>query len=206
MSLYPNWLIIEGRRYKPETAPVKLLARLKHDIERNPRPARNFGSLIIIPQPFRASPDQQVPVKNYPALIDLLCELNPTYTRERALQLLGTGLCWCNGQWGVFSAAIITGGAVLEVERIEGGRVYFKSILISDPAPSAEYVLANHLSAIATSVHTDGTPGVMTRPNGNGTRSQVRMFIVRKTVEPLWFPAGDVQLLDFDPPSPVWVP
>jgi len=194
------------------------LYRIPHDCEldangkfvlgkRDGVPQREFPT-DPIPEPFRASPDQTIPVKNYLELLDLLCELNPEYTRERALQLLGTGLCWCNNTDGIFSAAIITGGAMLEKEYTENGKVYFKSILISDPVPTADYVLANHLSTIATSVHKDGRIGIMTRPNGYGSRSPVRMFIVRKTIEPLWFPEDELHKLpdDFDPLSPIWLP
>lgn len=192
----------------PPPPPMPLLARLKHDKERSPMPARDFGATNIIPEPFRAKPGQTIPVKNYPALISLLMALNPSYTEARARDLLGEGLCWCNSQWGVMTDSVITGGAVLEVEKIEAGRVYFKSILISGPIPTAEYVLSHHLSTLAVSVKKDRTPVMMTRPNGYGTRSQVRMFIVRKTVEPLWFPAADVQILPsgWEPPSPVWLP
>lgn len=199
--------------YKPvATAPI--LARLKHDIERTPRWSRNFGTAEIIPEPFRAYPGQTIPVKNYADLVYLLYDLNPSYLPSRVEALLDTGLCWCNPAWGVMTDSVITGGAVLEVEKIDAGRVYFRSILISDPIPSAEYVLSHHLSTIATSVHRDGRPCIMTRPNGcrnpDGTpeRSQVRMFIVRANPEPLWFLAEDVQILEpgFEPPSAVWMP
>jgi hypothetical protein len=195
----------------PRVAPAPVLCRLKHDVERSPMTDRSWGTLDIIPQPFRSYPGQTV---NCGKLFDLLCELNPSYTRERVTDLLGTGLCWCNAQWGVMTDSIITGGAVLEVERIEAGRVYFKSILVSDPAPTAEYVLSHHLSAIATSVKRDGTPRILTRPNGyrnpDGTaaRSPVRMFIVRSKPEPLWFAAADVQILPpgVDPANdPLWM-
>jgi hypothetical protein len=198
----------------PPVVSSPLLARLKHDCERTSPPARSWGDLQIIPQPFRAQPGQTIPVKNYPGLFDLLCALNPSYTRDRARQLLDPGLCWCNAQWGVMTDSIITGGAVLEVEQIENSRVYFRSILISNPVPSAEYVLSHHLSTIATSVKRDGTPRILTRPNGyrnadgSAKRSPVRMFIVRSQPEPLWFPAEDVQLLPpgFEPPDVLWMP
>jgi len=197
-------------RISSQSPPVKLLARLKHDIERNPRPDRNFAT-DPIPQPFRAEPSQTIPVKNHPALIDLLCELNLLYTRERAEQWLGPGLCYTNQTWGVFHAPVITGGAVLEVLKIEESRVYFKSILISDPVPTVQQVLDNHLSHIGTSVHMDGRPGIMTRPDGRykGSRSPFRMFIVREISEDLSFPVNDVQLLPpgVDPSdNPLWMP
>jgi len=202
---------------KPVLTPAPLW-RIPHDCERDAagnfvlgkrdgKPAREFPT-DPIPEPFWAFPDQTVPVKNYPVLLDLLHDLNPTYTRERMLQLLGTGLCWCNNTWGVFSKAIITGGAVLEAERVEGGRVYFKSILISDPVPSAQEVLDNHLSTIAVSVHVDGRVGIMTRPNGYGGRSPIRMYIVRKTIEPLWMWERQLHRLPdgVDPSDPTWLP
>lgn len=207
-----------AKHTEPVLPPVtRLLFRLPHDEERDANgdyTGRRDGTIrgssdYIIPEPFRAQPDQTIPVKNYSRLLDLLCELNPTFTRDRAMDLLGTGLCWCNGSWGVFSAAIITGGAVLEAERVEGGKVYFKSILISDPTPTKDYVLANHLSAIATSVN-GSEVNILTRPDGRGfqTRSPVRMFIIRKTIEPLWMYERQLHQLPpgFEPDSPVWMP
>ena len=200
---------------KPVLTPAPLW-RIPHDCERDAagnfvlgkrdgKPAREFPT-DPIPEPFRAWPDQTIPVKNYPTLFNLLCELNPGYTRVRALELLGTGLCWCNNTWGVFSAAIITGGAVLEEDHVENGRVYFKSINILEPIPGTQYVLDNHLSTIATSVHRDGRVGFMTRPNGYGSRSQIRMFIVSKL--PLWLPEVELHKLPlgFEPLSTVWMP
>lgn len=177
-------------------APSVQLCRILHDCERAHPEARNWVT-DLIPEPFRASPSQTIPIKNYPALLSLHYTLNPTYTHERADDILGPGLCFCNQNWGVENDAIITGGAVLEVLGVEAGRVYVNSILISDPIPTAEYVLAHHLSFLAVSVHKDLRVGYMTRPDGgpDGHRSKVRMFVVRKTVEPLWFPAEDVQLL-----------
>lgn len=212
-------------RYRMEelvvSPPPVRLCRIPHDIERDERgkfvlgkrdgkPREKPAGIItnVIPEPFRSWPDQTIPVKNYPALLSLHYALNPEYTRLRADQLLGTGLCWCNGTWGVYSAAIITGGNVLEVERVEGGRVYFKSILISDPAPTLQKVYDDHLYQIGTSINAlSGDLAEMTRPNGYGTRSKVRMLVVREKPEPLWLPEDEIHLLPagFEPPSAVWL-
>jgi hypothetical protein len=199
--------------------PAVRLFRIPHDCERDANHKFVYGKrdgsssfrtfkTDPIPQPYRAWPDQTIPVKRYPALLNLLWELNPEYTYEKAMAHLNDALCWCNGVWGIFSAAIITAGAVLEAERVEGNRVYFKSILVSGPTPTAEYVLNNHLSALATSVHQDGRPGFMTRANGYGTRSKVRMFIVREKPEPLWIPKDELHELPagFNPPDELWKP
>lgn len=194
-------LAVQGYKTAPLTftvapSPVQMLCRLLHDAERTHPEARNWVT-DLIPEPFRARPSQTIPIKNYGALLNLLADLNPGYTQARADDILGPGLVFCNQTWGVENDAIITGGAVLEVLKIESGRVYVNSILISDPIPTRDYVLAHHLSYLAVSVHRDLSVGYMTRPDGqpNGHRSKVRMFVVRKTVEPLWFAADDVMIL-----------
>ena len=208
--------------YKEPVAPpvsTASLYRVPHDCERdadlkfvwgkrNGSPSYRDFIISPIPAPFRVQPEQVVPIKNDPKLIDLLCALNPDFTRERVTFFLDVGLIWCNTQWGVFHTPLVTGGAVLEAERVEGGRVYFKSIRLGDPVPTAAEVLKQHMSYIATSVHRDGRVQIMTRANGSSGRSPVRMFMVRKTVEPLWLPENELHRLPqgFEPPSAIWMP
>lgn len=96
MSL-PQTIYIGGAKYS-KPAP-KLLYRIPHDMERDSRgkfvlgkrdgtPSRYFPTNPI-PEPYWAYPDQTVPVKNFPRLVSMIEELNPEYTRDRALQLLG---------------------------------------------------------------------------------------------------------------------
>lgn len=218
-----EYFIYKDRTFIPDPTP-KLLYRIPHDIERTSpgsdasgaytgrqdgRVRDNNTNSVAIPEPFRANPDSTIPVKNYPIMIDLLCQLNPSFTRSRAEDLLGTGLCWCNREWGVFHAPIITGGAILEAEKVEDGKVYFKSIVIDEYIPTLPEVLSNHLSAIATSVNRSGEPNILMRESGTIGDSPVRMFIVStKDKSPLWFYENSLHKLPagFEPPSPIWMP
>lgn len=202
--------------------PSGIYGRIPHDIERDEKgkfvlgkrdgkPRSKPPGIVtnIIPEPFRAWDDQTINVKKYPALLNLHYALNKEYTKLRADLLLGTGLCWCNTQWGVYSAAIITGGNVLKILERKDGKVYFDSILISDPAPTLKYVMDNHLYQIGTSINVQSRDlGLMMRSNGYGTKSQVKMLIVRQTKEPLWMWEDELHILPagFVPPSPLWLP
>lgn len=217
--MFPDSISFLEKTYIPKSQ-GKILFRVPHDIERDAngkfvlgkrdgKPRQIEGLSDVFPEPFRANPDQTIPVKNYPALLNLHYQLNPEYTKERADQLLGVGLAWCNQQWGVYSAAIITGGNVLEAIKVENGKVYFKSILISGAIPSYQDVVNNHLYQIGTSINVNsGDIAEMTRPNGNGTRSKVHMLIVRKTVEDLWMYENELHRLPdgFEPPNAIWLP
>lgn len=219
-----EYFVFQGRRFietefaqEPQN---KLLYRIPHDIERADVPNDNLtymgwrdgcprGTMTInpdIPEPYRAEPDHTIPLNE--GLQSLVWRLNPGYTYERFRDLLGTGLCWCNNKWGTFSAAIITGGAVLEATKVENGKVYFKYIDINQPIPSVQEVLDNHLSTIATSIDTNsGDVNYMTRPNGFGdNRSKVRMIIPSRY--PLWFWEKDLHKLPpgFEPPNVLWMP
>lgn len=167
-------------------------------------PARDVASTRSMPQVYRVDPAHSISIS--PWAQDLLCELNPLLSRDKAIELLNKGVAWCNTTDRVFDIPRVCGGAVVEEKYIIGDRLYFKTILTDQPIPTAEYVLNNFLSYVATEVQPSGNTYLINRMGVDGVRHPVRMFML--TREPVWVWLDEVLRLPagFVPPSPFWCP
>lgn len=153
-----------------------------------------------LPEVYRMDPEHSIALNE--DFRDLLCAINPDISREKALGLLAMGLAWCNANEYVFDQPRVCGGATLEESYRDGNKVYIKSILTSQPVPTAEQVMASHCWYWATSVKPDGSINVITRLGPDGYYHWVRMFIV--TDEPVYINADEL-LPVTTIPDPRWM-
>jgi hypothetical protein len=156
-----------------------------------------------MPEVYRFLPEHATVIPL--AYKDLLCDLNPMLSQTKTLDLLRRGVAWTNSTDGVFDFPRLCGGTVVE-GRDADDKVWIKTMLLGEPAPSAQFVLDNFLSYIATEVRPDGGINLIHRRGMDGQLYPVRMIML--TSEPIFAYADEVLKLPpgFIPPSPFWTP
>jgi hypothetical protein len=180
----------KGWAYNPAgTGPARHVAREKQ---------------VSMPEVYRFNPGHSTRIIE--PFLDLLCDLNPMLSREKTMVLLGTGVAWCNTNWGVFDQPRLCGGAVVEGINDGNGKIWIKTMSVQRPAPTAQFVLDNFLSYIATEVKPDGRINLIQKIGIDGARHPARMIML--TSQAIYAPADEVLKLPpgFIPPSPHWVP
>lgn len=162
---------------------------------------------VARPEIFRVFPSQTTPIGE--AHQWLWRNINYELSATRHCTLYGNKLAWTNqtgfpgrrnyvlqqdmtAQLPTFHAALLNGGQVVEGEERDG-RVYIRSLLISDPVPSASDVLASRLWGWGTSINPEGEINLIMRLGLDGTNKPVRILWLTK--EPVWLPAVELHEL-----------
>jgi hypothetical protein len=135
---------------------------------------------------------------------NLLCGINPELERDKTLTLLGEGLAFCNGTFGVLDQPRLMGGAVVR-GRVDGNKLWIKTLLTSQPIPSPAQVLADRLWFWCVGVQPDGDVNLWWRRGIDGHMYTPKMLIV--SAQPIFVALDEVLLLP--PgfiPGPQWMP
>jgi len=159
------------------------------------------------PEVYRLQPDQTTPIDEAHQWLwrNINLELSP----DKFCTLFGNTLAWTNNtgfpghrnyilnkdmdkELPRFHAPLANGGQIVEGEEREG-KVYIKSLLMSDPTPTADYVMSNHLWSYGTSVNTQGEINIIARLGRDGQYKNVRVLFMTKY--PVWLPAVELHKL-----------
>lgn len=189
--------------------------------------ARDTKGKASIPEPFRLLPSHQTPLDC--SFQNLIRECNPEHKDDIVDNVLDQAWILANNtgigadgrkncrngdymddpeaRWPALHDVIVCGGAILKQIGVVDGYVYLESIMISKPAPPAQYVLERPwlwFWLVATNDRNQIT--YMTVSAKDGVHRPVRMpFITSRAAycRASWLhklPAG------FFPPSPMWIP
>ena len=163
---------------------------------------------VARPEIYRCRPDQTTPIGESHQW--LWRWINPELSPEKACTLYGNSLAWTNqsgfpgrrnyilgreltAQLPNFHAPLLNGGQIVEGERI-GDIVYIKSLLISDPVPTAVSVLADRVYwGWGVSINPKGEANLIARLGSDGTNKPVRILWLTKL--PVWLPADELHAL-----------
>lgn len=162
-----------------------------------------------LPEVYRILPDQVTPL--YDRWIHLWRDLNPDLDDNHFCTLLGNNLWLTNGTgwpgrrnvilgqdldaaFPAFHAPITTGGSVHKgIEK--DGNLQIESLLVDQPTPTVEYVLARPwLWFWGTAVTTSGRVNMITRKNRSGVYIPVRVPFI--TSQPVYLPLNQLDKLE----------
>jgi hypothetical protein len=181
------------------------------------REIRDAG--VARPEIFRVYPDHTTPIGE--AHQWLWRNLNIGLSAKKHCTLYGNKLAWTNGtgfpgrrnyvlredmteQLPTFDAARVNGGQIMEGEE-SNGRVYLRSLVISDPVPSALDAIADRLFGYGVSINPQGEVHLILRPGLDGINIPVKiLFLTRYAV---WLPVDELHSLTPGQPlpDPIWI-
>lgn len=165
---------------------------------------------LALPEVYRFRPDHVVPL--YDDCMWLWRRLNPEFSDDKFCAWLGNALFMTNktgfpGRRNIilrkdldkkfpsFDAARMTGGATMEVTRIEGSKVFLKSMIVGRPLPTVEQVRNDQtLWFWGTSVNRRGEVNIMTKLGIDGNRHGCRVPFF--TAREIWLPASELHFVD----------
>lgn len=165
---------------------------------------------VARPEVFRADPDHQTPLDRDHQFF--WRNLNPMLSDSKFSTLYGNTLAWCNGTGAgvrhnwitganadqkdiAFDAARFCGGAIVP-GKINGNKVWLKSLLLSDPIPSAADCIAHPEWGYwywGTSINPQGEINLIKRLGIDGRYHPVR--IANITELPIELPADELHWL-----------
>lgn len=215
-----------------EAPPAPQYWRVPHDIERinwNAGDMRYGGDGYRLgpvrgsaptPEVYRVYPDQTTPIGE--AHQWLWRNLNPLLSDDKWSRLLGNAYAFTNNtgfpgrhdyvnnrdvdkELPRFHAALVCGGAILEGQELNG-KVWIKSILISDPVPMAADVLADPgLWFYGTNVGADGYISFMQKKGMDDFYHTIVVPLLTKV--PVYLPTNELHKLPagFFPPDARWL-
>lgn len=178
-----------------------------------------------LPEVYRLTPDHQTALP--PSWIRLWRDLNPMYSTETFITVLGNTYAWTNNTgWPgrkncltgelmddplakdpAFHAPLINGGALLKGQEVDGYLLIDSMSTGWAQVPTAEWVLERPWYWFyGTQVNPDGVVTFMTRTGTDGQRHPIRVpFVTRLPVSlPLaWL---DRLPVGFIPSDPRWMP
>lgn len=179
-----------------------------------------------MPEVFRYAPDQVTPLSC--EWIKLWYALNPELTVKSFCTLLDNHLAFTNNtgwpgryncltgtlatgsnpyQPPTFHAGILCGGAIVKMTRMVNTELYFESMPVDGPVPTAQWVLDRpYLWFYGTTIIPSGKVNYMVRLGKDGAMKRVRIPII--TRYPPHVPASWLDELpqDFIPPEANWLP
>jgi hypothetical protein len=155
------------------------------------------------PEVYRCSPAHSFRMTQ--PWLDLLAGINPELIPEEALSILHESVAYCNTQTFLLDQIRICGGATVEFLKQEGNLIYFRTILTTQPIPSAADVLADPaLWHYVTGIQPDGDINFVNRwALGRQVKKPVRMLNISSV--PVFF-RSDELLLVGEFKHPQWKP